>query len=66
MTAISADTLGEVPDGNIGEFLKYVPGLLVNYSNADAATVSVRGQDPEATTFTGCAPMNQLMQSILW
>jgi hypothetical protein len=25
MTAISADTLGEVPDGNIGEFLKYVP-----------------------------------------
>ncbi len=52
MTAISADTLGEVPDGNIGEFLKYVPGLLVNYSNADAATVSVRGQDPEATTFT--------------
>ena len=52
MTAISADTLGEVPEGNIGEFLKYVPGLLVNYSNADAATVSVRGQDPEATTFT--------------
>jgi iron complex outermembrane recepter protein len=52
MTAISADMLGEVPEGNIGEFLKYVPGLLVNYSNADAATVSVRGQDPEATLFT--------------
>lgn len=52
MTAISTDTLGEVPEGNIGEFLKYVPGLQVNYSNADAATVSMRGQDPDATTFT--------------
>ena len=27
MTAISADTLGEVPDGNIGEFLKIKPLL---------------------------------------
>ncbi len=52
MTAISADTLGEVPEGNIGEFLKYVPGLQVNYSNADASTISVRGQDPESTLFT--------------
>ncbi len=51
VTAVSADTLGEVPEGNIGEFLKYVPGLQVNYSNADASTVSVRGQDPESTLF---------------
>ncbi len=50
--AISADTLGIVPDGNIGEFLRYVPGLQVNFSNADASTVSMRGQDPEATLFT--------------
>lgn len=51
VTAVSADTLGEVPEGNIGEFLKYVPGLQVNYVNADASTVSVRGQDPESTLF---------------
>lgn len=50
--AISADTLGIVPDGNIGEFLRYVPGLQVNFTNADASTVSMRGQDPEATLFT--------------
>ena len=50
--AISTDTLGIVPDGNIGEFLRYVPGLQVNFSNADASTVSMRGQDPEATLFT--------------
>lgn len=51
VTAVSADTLGEVPEGNIGEFLKYVPGLQVNYVNADASTVSIRGQDPESTLF---------------
>lgn len=51
LTAVSADTLGEVPEGNIGEFLKYVPGLQVNYVNADASTVSIRGQDPESTLF---------------
>jgi len=51
MTSVSADSLGEVPDGNIGEFLKYIPGIQVNYSNADASTVSMRGQDPDATIF---------------
>ncbi|MEN9634036.1 MAG: hypothetical protein RL077_2440 [Verrucomicrobiota bacterium] len=50
--AISADTLGNVAEGNIGEFLRYVPGIQVNFSNADASTVSMRGQDPEATVFT--------------
>ena len=50
--AISTDTLGIVPDGNIGEFLRYVPGIQVNFTNADASTVSMRGQDPEATLFT--------------
>lgn len=50
--AISADTLGNVAEGNIGEFLRYVPGIQVNFSNADASTVSMRGQDPESTVFT--------------
>ncbi|MDP3071052.1 MAG: TonB-dependent receptor [Opitutaceae bacterium] len=50
--AISADTLGNVAEGNIGEFLRYVPGIQVNFSNADASSVSMRGQEPEATLFT--------------
>ncbi len=50
--AISADTLGVVSEGNIGEFLRYVPGIQVNFANADASTVSMRGQDPESTVFT--------------
>lgn len=58
MESISADSLGSVPDGNIGEFLRYMPGIQVNYSNADANTVSMRGQDADATvvTFDGQIP----------
>lgn len=52
MESVSADSLGSVPDGNLGEFLRYVPGLQVNYVNADASTVSMRGQEADATAFT--------------
>jgi len=52
MTAISADTLGEVPEGNVGEFLECVARPPRKLLHADASTVSVRGQDPEATLFT--------------
>jgi TonB-dependent receptor len=52
MESISADSLGTVPDGNIGEFLRYMPGVQINYVNADANTVSMRGQDADATVFT--------------
>jgi iron complex outermembrane recepter protein len=51
--AVSTDMLGVSPEGNIGEFLKYVPGLLVDYGTvSDARSVSMRGQDAESTLFT--------------
>lgn len=58
MESVSADSLGTVPDGNLGEFLRYVPGLQINYVNADASTVSMRGQEADATavTFDGQIP----------
>jgi iron complex outermembrane recepter protein len=53
MQSVSADMLGAIPQGNIGEFLKYIPGLLVDYGTvSDANTVSMRGQDAESTLFT--------------
>jgi TonB-dependent receptor len=53
MNAISADALGTIPAGNIGEFLKYVPGLLIDYGAfPEAENVSMRGQDADATLFT--------------
>ncbi len=40
---ISSDAFGSVSEDNLGEFLKYMPGLSINYNENDARTVSVRG-----------------------
>lgn len=46
---MAADAFGDVTEGNVGEFLKYLPGITVDYVAADVRTVSVRGF---ADTFT--------------
>jgi len=40
---VAADAFGDISEGNPGEFLKYLPGLSVDYVAADVRTVSVRG-----------------------
>jgi iron complex outermembrane recepter protein len=40
---MAADAFGDVTEGNAGEFLKYLPGITVDYVAADVRTVSVRG-----------------------
>jgi len=40
---VSSDSFGSVNEGNPGEFLKYLPGVTVDYVAADVRTVSVRG-----------------------
>src|SRR5687768_12914177 len=42
-TSSAADTFGAVSEDNIGEFLKYMPGLTIDYVESDARTVRVRG-----------------------
>lgn len=55
---VSADAFGDIPEGNIGEFIKFIPGVLVDYgtfaysSGADATAISVRGFGPEHTEIT--------------
>ena len=46
---MAADAFGDVTEGNVGEFLKYLPGVTVDYVAADVRTVSIRGF---ADTFT--------------
>jgi iron complex outermembrane recepter protein len=46
---VSADEFGDVTEGNVGEFMKYLPGVLVDYNAAAARTISVRGL-PASTT----------------
>ncbi len=40
---VSSDAFGDVTEGNPGEFLKYLPGISVDYVAADVRSVSVRG-----------------------
>ena len=58
---IAADAFGDIPDGNIGEFVKYIPGVQIStgYENAasnaadsNATSISVRGFDATFTSIT--------------
>ena len=57
---VSTDAFGDIPNGNVGEFVKFLPGVQVDYgsfggnnqgyADSDATSVSVRGFGPEDTT----------------
>ena len=40
---VSSDAFGDVTEGNVGEFIKYLPGITVDYVAADVRTINVRG-----------------------
>jgi iron complex outermembrane recepter protein len=40
---VAADAFGDVTEGNPGEFLKFLPGVSVDYVAADVRSISVRG-----------------------
>jgi TonB-dependent receptor len=42
-TVVSTDDLGSVAESNVGEFLKYMPGLMVDYNAGNAREVSING-----------------------
>lgn len=46
---VSADEFGDVAEGNIGEFLKFIPGVTIDQVGPDARNISLRGLPPEAT-----------------
>lgn len=49
-TVIETDAFGDISEGNVGEFLKFLPGVTVDYVAADVRTVSVRGFGPGFTS----------------
>lgn len=46
---VDADAFGDAGEGNLGEFIKFIPGVTVNYSSFDARSISIRGL-PSSTT----------------
>jgi TonB-dependent receptor len=46
-SVIASDNFGDITGGNIGEFIKYVPGVVIDYSQSDARSVRIGGLDPK-------------------
>lgn len=49
---IASDAFGSVSEDNVGEFLKYMPGLAINYNENDPRTVSIRGMGSKYSAVT--------------
>jgi len=46
VNVISADEFGSVVDGAVGEFMKFLPGVRMNYVNGDPRLISIDGAPP--------------------
>ncbi|PTN08675.1 TonB-dependent receptor [Mangrovibacterium marinum] len=49
---ISADQVGRFPDANVGDALKRIPGISVQYDMGEARFGSIRGASPEYNSVT--------------
>lgn len=50
-TVIATDNFGQLTMGDVGEFMKYMPGVTLHYE-VDAHDVRIGGLDPKYTTFS--------------
>ncbi len=51
-TSVSSDLFGSDPEGNIGEFLRNMPGIIVNSTAGEATSASIGGLPSEYTNVT--------------
>jgi len=49
---VATDAFGDVTEGNVAEFMKFLPGVTVEYSDASPNAVAIRGFDPNMTGVT--------------
>jgi len=49
---LASDSFGDIADGNVGEFVKFLPGVSLGFSGGHAATISLGGMPPESTPIT--------------
>lgn len=49
---LATDAFGDVLGSNLGEFLKFVPGLTADYTQQDITGISIRGIGSDKTVFT--------------
>ncbi|UYY59499.1 TonB-dependent receptor [Sphingomonas sp. S2-65] len=51
-TVVAADNYGLLTMGDVGEFMKQMPGISLDYTEVDATRVRIGGLDPKYSTFT--------------
>ncbi|WP_240008425.1 TonB-dependent receptor [Pseudaquidulcibacter saccharophilus] len=51
-SVVAADNYGILTMGDVGEFMKNMPGLSLDYTEVDATSVRIGGLDPKYSTFT--------------
>ncbi|RAK52742.1 outer membrane beta-barrel protein [Phenylobacterium deserti] len=49
---VAADNYGALTMGDVGEFMKQMPGISLDYTEVDATAVRIGGLDPKYSTFT--------------
>ncbi len=49
---VPADNYGALTMGDVGEFMKSMPGISLDYTEVDATAVRIGGLDPKYSTFT--------------
>lgn len=49
---VAADNYGELTMGDVGEFMKSMPGLSLDYVEVDTSAVRIGGLDPKYSNFT--------------
>jgi hypothetical protein len=52
MNVVSADEFGTIAEGSVGEFLKFMPGISIDFANGDANSVSMNGAPSEYVPIT--------------
>jgi TonB-dependent receptor len=52
MNVVDADNFGALTMGDVGEFLKNMPGISLDYVEVDTNAVRIGGLDPKYSTFT--------------
>jgi iron complex outermembrane receptor protein len=51
-TMVSSESFGDMPEGNVGEFIKFLPEIAVDYVEAEARSPRIRGLPAQFTTVT--------------
>jgi len=52
VAVIDSESLGNINEGNVGEFVKFLPGISINYVAADVRSIEVRGMGDAFTNVT--------------